>query len=116
MNANGRFWFRFLLSAAMTPILAFGALHGNWTAWFSVAGVLANMSAVLVNGKKMPVRGWFDTSERHQPMTGKTRCKLLCDIIPLPWGIASIGDVFLWLGMVGGLGHLIALTIPLVFR
>ena len=98
---NRDFWIRIWLALLLlAPLEITLGLHGRPSQWFLLAGMLSNITVVWINGKKMPVQGQQEISERHQPLGRSTRLKLLCDIIPTPIGKASVGDLLISVGFV----------------
>ena len=58
----------------------------------SFVGAAMNRLAAGANGGRMPVVGRLIVSDRHQPMTSRTRLRFLCDVIPFGRRHASLGD------------------------
>lgn len=70
--------------------------YRNWTFIVPPVGGIMNLTAILLNGGKMPVLAsptvFLDPT--HSIMTAGTHVKFLCDIFPLMHiGLFSLGDV-----------------------
>jgi hypothetical protein len=67
-------------------------------------GAFLNLFVMAINHGQMPVQIAYalqaatEFDDRHTFMTAATHLKFLCDWINLGDGIASPGDVLLWLG------------------
>ena len=98
-----------LILVSYLPLLLFvwlnRAMHGLWIAGI---GILMNFTVIAINGG-MPVMleaveiafGTTDMSlgAKHVLLTEETHLAFLADVIPLPYGVISLGDVFLAIGL-----------------
>ena len=76
-------------------------IAGEFFTSLMFVGALCNQSAILLNGFKMPVRGRRQPPTRtHKNFDKSTRLWFLCDILRMPDGIWSIGDVLIYLGSI----------------
>ena len=74
-------------------------------------GVLCNWLVVSSNGWRMPVpRNVSPASKRHVKMSSRHRFALLADIIPIGFGLASIGDLLI-LGTIVPMVYLLLLQL-----
>jgi hypothetical protein len=68
-------------------------------------GSAMNLIVMALNHGQMPVQispelvAQMDFDARHTIMTAQTHFKFFCDWLNLGEGIASPGDLFIWLGM-----------------
>jgi len=67
--------------------------------WF--LGGMANVLVLKLNGWKMPVAHLrcIETAT-HQPLKAEHKLPWLADRIPIGIGMASIGDVLYWMGLI----------------
>ena len=97
-----------LILASYVPLLVFVLLNRQMAGlWVAGLGVLMNFTVIAANGG-MPVMleaiklagGATDIAgARHIVLTENTRLAFLADVIPLPHGVISMGDVFLAIGV-----------------
>ena len=98
-----------LILASYLPLLLFVWLNRSMAGmWIAGIGVLMNFTVIALNAG-MPVMleavevaggsGVPDLGARHVLMTETTRLPFLGDVIPLPFNVISIGDVFLAIGL-----------------
>lgn len=83
-------------------------------------GGFLNLGVMTLNHGQMPVqippelqKGFFP-DERHCLMTAESHVKFLCDWLQLGFGIASPGDLLIWLGDKYNDGCLLAWSVLMV--
>jgi len=98
-----------LVLASYLPLIGFAWLNRTAAGmWIVGIGVLMNFSVIALNGG-MPVLpqavvlaggpGDLVLDAKHVLLDTATRLPFLADIIPLPGGVVSLGDVFLSIGL-----------------
>lgn len=69
----------------------------RWLYGLTVLGGLGNAAATIANGGYMPVLGKTEATSLWVPLTDASRLRWLCDI----YAGASLGDIFIGLGLLG---------------
>ncbi len=98
-----------LVLASYVLLLIFILMHRQMAGlWVAGLGILMNFTVIAVNGG-MPVMleavevafGSADMTlgAKHVLLTEETHLAFLADVIPLPYGVISLGDVFLAIGL-----------------
>jgi hypothetical protein len=98
-----------LVVASYVLLLIFILMHRQMAGlWVAGLGILMNFTVIAVNSG-MPVMleavevsfGSADMAlgARHVLLTEETHLAFLADVIPLPYGVISLGDVFLAIGL-----------------
>jgi hypothetical protein len=98
-----------LVVASYVLLLIFIRMHRQMAGlWVAGLGILMNFTVIAANSG-MPVMleavevsfGSADIvlGAKHVLLTDETRLAFLADVIPLPYGVISLGDVFLAIGL-----------------
>ena len=98
-----------LVVASYLVLLIFMLMHRQMAGiWVAGLGILMNFTVIAVNGG-MPVMveaveiafgsGDMSLGAKHILLTEETHLAFLADVIPLPYGVISLGDVFLAIGL-----------------
>ena len=90
------------VGAAISSFLTEEILLGCLVVMLS-SGIACNWLVVGTNGWKMPVlsKRFVPGGDTHIVMSSHHRFKILSDRIPIGIGMASIGDLLIWIGVFG---------------
>ena len=95
------------IGVTMLILIGIKAVTSKSYLWgIPLTGGIMNMTAMLVNGGRMPVSGaGFELDQTHVAMTSGTHLKVLCDIIHVGTSaVLSFGDLFFVIWLLAFLG------------